>query len=265
VKYSSDDWDKTANKNAVETTYKEITRSQLQSMGAAIAAVDEHDEDAEEEEHEHTYSGLDWLFSSKRKAGDSKQYSTSVVYVLKKARLSDTHPVTVRHILITPFSIEKGEDGEETETAAETATTASKEEWKNAKDKAEKILKEYKKGKKTAASFGALAKENSSDSNAEDGGIYKNVVPNQMVPTFNAWCFDSSRKEGDTAIVKTEYGYHIIYFEGKSDLKVWEYTAQQALASDDANDTISKLEKSYKLKESWFGSRYFEKDTDIDS
>ena len=60
--------------------------------------------------------------------------------------------------------------------------------------------------------FGELAKDNSADSNASDGGIYENVVPNQMVSTFNAWCFDSKRKEGDTAIVQTEYGYHIMYF-----------------------------------------------------
>ena len=86
-----------------------------------------------------------------------------------------------------------------------------------------------------------------------------------MVPTFNAWCFDSSRKEGDTAIVQTEYGYHIMYFESTSDLTVWEYTAQQALASDDGNKAVADLEKSYTIKETWLGSRYFEKDTDIDS
>ncbi|MBR4241300.1 MAG: peptidylprolyl isomerase, partial [Eubacterium sp.] len=123
----------------------------------------------------------------------------------------------------------------------------------------------YKKGKKTAESFGELAKDNSKDSNASDGGIYENVTPNQMVPTFNAWCFDSSRKKGDTAIVKTEYGYHIMYFESTSDLTVWQYTAQQALAGDDGSKSKEKLEKSYTIKETWFGSRFFEIDTDIDS
>ena len=262
-KYSSSDWDKTANKNEVETTYKDITRSTLQNMNGAIAAADEHEhEDGEEEEH--TYSGLDWVYSSKRKAGDIKQVSTSVVYIVKPVRLSETHPVTVRHILIKPFS-ETEEDGETTETEAETPTEASKEEWKNAKAKADKILKEYEEGEKTAESFGELAKDNSADSNASDGGIYKNVTPNQMVPTFNAWCFDSSRKEGDTAIVKTEFGYHIMYFEATSDLTVWEYTAQQALASEDGSDATEKLEDSYSIKQSWLGSRYFETDTDIDS
>ena len=86
-----------------------------------------------------------------------------------------------------------------------------------------------------------------------------------MVATFNAWCFDSSRQAGDTAIVKTKYGYHIMYFVGTGNYSVWQYTAQQALASEDSTDTISELEEKVTIKKSWFGSRYFEIDTDIDA
>ena len=86
-----------------------------------------------------------------------------------------------------------------------------------------------------------------------------------MVNSFDAWCFDSSRKAGDTDIVKTKFGYHILYFEGVGDLKVWEYAAQQSLAGEDSETATKKLEDSYKIRTNWFGSRYFEKDTDIDS
>ncbi|MBQ9530790.1 MAG: peptidylprolyl isomerase [Eubacterium sp.] len=263
-KYSSSDFDKKANKNEVETTYKDLTKPTLQGMNGAIAQADEH-EHSEDEEEEHKYSGLDWVFSSKRRAGDVKQLSTSVVYIITPARLSDTKTVTVRHILIKPFKNEKGEDGKTTETDSENASEASDKEWKNAKKKADKVLAEYNKSKKTAAAFGKLAEEYSKDSNASDGGIYENITPNQMVPTFNAWCFDSSRKAGDVSIVKTEYGYHIIYFEKTNDLTVWEYTAQQSLASEDTSKAIEKLEKGYSIKQTWLGSRYFETDTDIDS
>ena len=257
AKYASSDWDKKANKNAVETTYKDITKSTLKNMNGAIAQADSDDDSK--------YEGLDWVYSSKRKAGDIKQMSTSIVYIIKPVNLSKVHPVTVRHILIKPYKVEKDDDGNETETEAETPSEASEKEWANALKKAQKILKEYKSGDKTADAFGELAKDNSADSNASDGGIYKNVTPNQMVPTFNAWCFDGKRKAGDTAIVQTEYGYHIMYFESTSDLTVWEYTAQQALASDDGTKETEKLEKAYTLKETWLGSRYFENDTDIDS
>ena len=262
--YSSTDFDKEANKNDVETTYKDLTKPTLQNMNGAIAQAEEH-EHSEDEEHEHEYPGLDWVFSSKRKAGDIKQMSTSIVYMITPARLSDTKTVTVRHILIKPYKVEKDDDGKETETDAETPSEASAKEWKNAKDKANKVLAEYNKGDKTASAFGKLAEKYSKDSNASDGGIYENITPNQMVPTFNAWCFDESRKSGNTAIVKTEYGYHIMYFEKTNDLTVWEYTAQQALASEDSTKAIEKLEKGYKIKETWLGSRYFEIDTDIDS
>lgn len=249
-KYSASDFDKEAYKYDEQSTYNAITRSTLTSAGYAIATADSQDEDKA------TYPGLDWLYSSKRKAGDVKQYSTTVIYVLKPAYLPSVKPVNVRHILISPIT-DENDDTDPTE--------ATDEQWATAKKTAEKILKEFKSGDKTAESFGKLAKENTADSNGEDGGLYENVTPNQMVPTFDEWCFDSSRKPGDTGIVKTKFGYHIMYFESKSKLNVWQYTAQQALASVDSEDAMTELEDSYKIKTNWFGSRYFEKDVDIDA
>ncbi len=258
-KYSSDDFDKQANKEDVQTTYKAITKPSLKGINYAIASADE-DTHKDGEEHsddeEQKYSGLDWLYSTKRKAGDIKQYSTSVVYVLKPVYLSNIKTVNVRHILISPITDENDD------TAAKDATD---KQWEAAKKTADKILKEFRSGKKTSAEFSKLAKENSKDGNASTGGLYENIVPNQMVPSFNEWCFDSSRKNGDTAIVKTQYGYHIMYFEKTNKLTVWQYTAQQALASKDSEKTTTKLEDSYKIKKNWFGSRYFEKDIDIDA
>lgn len=259
-KYSEDDWDKETYKNEVESTYNDITKPTIKNLGWAIGTADEHThEDGEEhsEDEEETYSGLDKLFKAKK--GDIVQYSTSVAYVTKAASLSDTKTVNVRHILVTPYF-----DSEDEDTSSE-ATEATDEEWEAAYKQAKKILKEWKDGDATADSFGELAKKYTEDSNGDDGGLYENITPNQMVPSFNAWSFDSSRKAGDTAIVKTEYGYHIMYFEGQGALKVWQYTAQQALASDDGTDAKDKLEDSYSIKINWFGSRYFEKDTDIDS
>lgn len=260
-KYSESDFDKDLNKTPEQTVFNDITKSTLQSAGNAIAAAEEHEEETAEDGHEHEYPGLDWLFSTKRKAGDIKQYSTSVVYVLRPVKLSDTKTVNARHILITPY-FDAEEDSEEDTSDA---TQATEKQWKAAYKQAQKILKEWKDGEATAESFGKLAAEHTEDSNGDDGGLYENITPNQMVPTFGNWCFDSARKAGDTAIIKTKFGYHIIYFESEGDLKVWEYTAQQALASDDAENDTDTLEKSYKIKEHWFASRYFENDTDIDS
>ena len=248
-KYSSDKFDKKAYKDAEETTYTDMNRTTMEKLSVAIATADDDDKDK--------YPGLDWLYSSDRKAGDVRQDSTTVVYVVKPVYMSDAKTVNVRHILIAPESSKSSDDSSSSNSAKE----CTDKEWAAAKEKAESILAEYNKGKKTSKAFASLAKANSSDSNASDGGLYENVTTNQMVPTFNAWCFDSSRKTGDVGIVKTEYGYHVMYFEGKNDQTVWQYIAQQALASEDSE----KEEDSVTIKKNWLGSRYFEIDTDIDA
>ena len=261
-KYSSTDWDKTANKNPAETTYKGMTYAMLKQAQYAVSTPDSDDNTK--------YTSLDWVFSKDRKAGDVLQEATSVVYILKPVYLSNQKTVNVRHILIKPVSHETEEETEEgheghDHSSSSDATECTKEEWDAAYKKAKGILDEYKKGDKTEDAFAALAKENTEDSNADKGGLYENVTPNSMVATFDEWCFDSSRKSGDTAIVKTKYGYHIMYFVGYGDYNVWQYTAQQALANEDGSKTISDTEEKVTIKKNWFGSRYFEIDTDIDA
>ncbi|MDE5974177.1 MAG: peptidyl-prolyl cis-trans isomerase, partial [Eubacterium sp.] len=159
------------------------------------------------------------------------------------------------HILIAP---------ETTDDAA--VTDATDEQWKAAYSKAEEILNNWKSGDATEDSFAALAKENTTDTGSKDnGGLYEGVVPGEMVNPFSAWCFDSGRKAGDTGIVRSAYGYHIMYFVGTTGEKVWEYNAKKALASADGASQSEKLEEEYTLKVNWFGSRYFEKDVDIDN
>lgn len=246
-KYSSDDFDKKANKNSQETTYNDMARSTMEGLSVAISTADD----------DKKYPGLDWLYSSDRKAGDVRQDSTTVVYVVKPVYMSDAKTVNVRHILIAPESSKSSDNS----SSSKSAKDCTDKEWAAAEKKAKSILAKYNSGDKTSKSFAKLAKSNSSDGNASDGGLYENIIPNQMVPTFNAWCFDSSRKAGDVGIVKTEYGYHIMYFEGKNDQAVWKYIAQQKLAADDTQ----KEHDSITLKKNWFGSRYLEIDTDIDA
>lgn len=252
AKYASSDFYKKAYLDDAYSTEYGVTKSTLQSKGYAIAVADEK----KNEDDDETFSGLDWLFSSKRKAGDSYQKSTTVVYVLSPASVSDRKTVNVRHILIAP----------ETDSEDTNAVDATDAQWKDAYKKAEKVLNEWKKGDKTEDSFAALVADNSTDTGSTDkGGLYENVIPGQMVNSFSAWCFEGGRKVGDTAIVRSDYGYHIMYFAGYGDLKAWEYTAQQSFASDESTSQAEKLKDDYKLKVNWFGSRYFEKDVDIDN
>ena len=58
---------------------------------------------------------------------------------------------------------------------------------------------------------------------------------------FNDWCFDASRKPGDTGIVKTSYGYHVMYFVSQTDTYYYRTVAEQELRYEDYNDYITGL------------------------
>lgn len=254
AQYASSDYEKKAYADEVYSTELGMTKSALQARQYAIATADPHEHEEGEEhsdDEELKYSGLDWLFSSDRKAGDIKQYSTSVVYVISPASISDRKTINIRHILIAPETDDENGD----------VTAATDAQWKAAYEKASKLLSGWDK---TEDGFAKLASENSTDPGSKDnGGLYENVITGQMVNSFSAWCFEDGRKAGDTGIVKSDNGYHIMYFVGANDQTVWQYNAKQALASDDSKSAAEKLEEEYTIKENWFGSRYFEKDVDI--
>lgn len=141
--------------------------------------------------------------------------------------------IDVRHILIAPTG---GTYNSETYT-----TEYTDEEWAAALAQAEAVYQEWKDGEATAESFGALAAEHTADSNGSSGGLYEDVYPGQMLPTFNDWCFDVSRQPGDTDIVKTDYGYHIMYFVEASEETYWHETVLEAYMNDWTNTYMDDL------------------------
>lgn len=158
---------------------------------------------------------LTWAFDDARQEGDTTvaAYGEKGYYaVLFHSRSrNDYHAVSVRHILV---------DSEE---------------------KANELLQQYNDGEKTEDAFAALAVANSTDSNASSGGLYANVYKGQMVPSFEDWCFDPSRQAGDTGIVQTSYGYHVMYFVGQSENPYWYDQAESSLKSDAYNEWYSAI------------------------
>ena len=57
-----------------------------------------------------------------------------------------------------------------------------------------------------------------------------------MVTEMNDWIFDPARKSGDTSIVKTTYGYHIVYFIGESDTRYCDTLAENDKRDEDDNN-----------------------------
>lgn len=146
--------------------------------------------------------------------------------------------VNVRHILFTPEGGTTDESG---------VTTYSDEEWEACQTKAEDILNMWTAGSKTEESFAALATAMTQDPGSkETGGLYENVKQGQMVEAFDQWCFDEKREPGHNGMVKTEYGYHLMYFVGST--PIWEYYTRQDLLTEKSQTMMEQLAEQYPME-----------------
>lgn len=147
--------------------------------------------------------------------------------------MKDDSPATinVRHILIAPEGGTTDESGQ---------TTYSDEEWAAAEAKAQEILDGWKAGDASEESFSELAGTYSTDPGSNTkGGLYEDVAPGDMVEEFNDWCFETGRASGDTGIVKTKFGYHIMYFVSASEDLYWEAKAKSEYLTEMGNELLT--------------------------
>ncbi len=159
-----------------------------------------------------------WLFDEATKAGDTKvitsegdNKSTYTAYLLtKESHLDESETRDIAHILVA-FENSKPTDEEKAAAKAE----------------ADQILADYLAGEKTQEAFEKLGNEKTDDSNV----VYEGVTKGQMVEAFENWMFDEARTAGETGIVETEYGYHIMYYIGEGKL-VWENTARDGVIGE---------------------------------
>lgn len=172
------------------------------------------------------YTFNDWVFDEARVDGEASVVIDEAkncwyVVVLDKCYRPEYNTVDVRHILLKP--VDSGLTPED--EGYEEAEALNKAQ---AETKAQDVLNEYLAGEHTAEAFGALAEEYSSDSNASDGGLYTQIYKGEMEDAFEEWCFDDSRKVGDTGIVETSYGYHVMYFQGE-DIPYWQVRCKNGM------------------------------------
>ncbi|MEA4831836.1 Chaperone SurA [bioreactor metagenome] len=172
-----------------------------------------------------------WAFSDGRNVGEtyvSKGTSSYSVYLLVSLpALDESITKNVRHILITAASA--GSDSAATALATD-------------------ILKQFNSGDKTTDSFALLAFEYSEDGgSAAKGGKYTNVYSHQMVDEFDEWCFDPARKSGDTGIIKSNFGYHVMYFEGDG-LPKWKADVFDAVSAEKYKEIYEGFEAKYPVK-----------------
>ncbi|MCL1849551.1 MAG: peptidylprolyl isomerase [Clostridiales bacterium] len=182
-----------------------------------------------------------WLTDSARKEGDTTyiEFSTGY-YVLYFVESSDNHynTVSVRHILTMVQDTDgDGVFSEEEIAAAYDAIQAIYEEWQDAGG--------------TEEAFAELAAIRSEDyGSTGNGGLYENIYKNQMVESFNEFCF-GEHAYGDTAIVFNDgyyTGYHLIYYVGQGE-PFWKSLVENNRLAEGLSERIEEMVSGYDVQE----------------
>ena len=235
-----------ANAEAAEET--EVSENMLKAKAVAdeiLAADDMHAYVAEKfggeftevtygisSDMSETYS--EWLFDTAREEGDKTVIESSTgYYVFEYAGKCDIHynMVSVRHILVKP---------EDTEDEVS---------WEEAKTTAEEYLKTYNDLGGGENNFANVAMGYSQDDGSKNnGGLIENMRKGQTVEEFNDWSFDPARKEGDVEIIRSSYGYHIMYFVGVGE-DYYTHTIDEDLRLEKYDEFIAEATEGYESKD----------------
>ena len=228
-----------AEKEAAQAAAKAAAESLPQcttqeELDAAIAAISSDETAKSNLYNKVSYSSIntnavDWMADSSRKAGDftvianesttvdaDGKETTSVMsytaYVYLGREDNNVPLANVRHILV---SFEGGTTDETGNTVYSDAEKAA------AKEQAENLLALYEMSAMTEQDFADLATANTDDTgSAANGGLYEDIAPVQgvFVESFTNWSTDPAREAGDTGIIESPYGYHVMYYVGDDEM-----------------------------------------------
>lgn len=179
----------------------------------------------------------DWLFDDEREHNDKEVINSGTNYYVvvygERGRSDDAFP-TVRHILFEARE-----------------ATATDEELAEAKEAAEEALAKIT----DEESMIELSEELLEEEAAAEAKIYENVARAVMVEEFEDWIYDVSNKPGDTGIVKTSYGYHVMYLVSRNEDPIWYENIVSALRTAQFQEEAEAIvdNGNYELKINTFG------------
>lgn len=172
----------------------------------------------------------DWAFSAKEGdttvVGAATSNSYDVYYLVKSAYRDDSATRNVRHILLTSETY-----GEEAEA------------------KAKEVYGMWEESGFDLEAFTSLCELYSEDpGSVATGGVYENVAEGEMTTEFNDWLFDEARVEGDNGLVKTSYGWHIMYYAGEGQ-PVWMHDAEEALRTEAYSGVLTEYSEEIEVNQ----------------
>ena len=193
-----------------------------------------------------TPATTEWLSDHSRKAADTAFFPDEddagyyVVYFIARNGHTDEHVADLRTITLS------------------VGAEAVDDDWAAAKLAAEDLLSEFMAGEKTEEAFAALADAHNSDGTV--GGLTEDVYPGEFGDEMDAFCFDKTASAGETAIIRTEDTYKIVYFVGYGDT-YRAYLAHQELDNIYQQDWLDTITAGHEAQAKAWGMRFV--DTDI--
>ena len=116
--------------------------------------------------------------------------------------------VDLRHVLLIP--------ADDTEAA-----------WNACVAEAKALLQEWQFGpRRSEGTFGEMAFKHSKDEGTnKTGGSYYGIGKGELPAELDAWAFDAARQIGDTEVLRSELGVHIVYFVKST--PIWQVEASE--------------------------------------
>lgn len=256
---TTEDDDSDAAKETADAMAAELDSTEDSFIKAALSYAPEDSKESYEDEsytlRKYTYANTstdyaDWLFSEERLPGESHVFVTSTGYdvvMFVERDENNYNTVDVRHILVQVGAT--GENGESTE-----------DDWNACKEAIDEIEALWSESEMTEDAFAALATEHTQDTGSSStGGLYEDICKGQMVAEFEDWCFDENRQIGDTGIVRTDYGYHLMYFSGTGD-EYWKTLADSGKRSADYTAWYTEYSAAYEADVKGLGQMFCTKE-----
>lgn len=198
----------------------------IAGVGADSAALEQY---AELANHAYMY------FTEMRYHFEPTAEDVEAFYAENKDSLKDADTgektVDIRHILLIPNGAEIAADG--TVTCSEDAWNACHSRALSVTDNWQEAVRKTKYAQHALydpaeARFSEAAKNNSADEGSRaNGGLYSDIRKGQLTEALDSWCFYPARQHGDTEIIRSEAGYHIVFFSGSTES--WYAAAETAL------------------------------------
>lgn len=124
---------------------------------------------------------------------------------------------------------------------------ASDAELDQIEETAQKMLKDWAgKYRHGEGSFAKMAYESSADLGSNlQGGLYWHIAEGSLISPLNEWVFDPQRQSGDTTVLRSSLGVHILYYvEGNTQSYA---DAKDALVREKLEGFMEACEQSYPM------------------